>query len=476
MADPAIDLPVILTQAGAQPTDPAVILATFTQLVAAEVPGYTNDLPGSLIEDMSSTAQFAIILIDGARVEAINSVTPFGANEFLLNQQGQLFGLMLGQPTNTSAPVVFTGTPQFPIPIGFAVSDGNQLYVVIDGVIIDGGGTSQPTTVVAVNPGSWPVPANTVNQIVSSIPPGFTLTCNNPNAGTPGTEDPESFASYRTRIFSAYRAAAVGMPSTIRTNLWAVPGVEQRSVTIQTPSTGGVLVLASGGGENEIALAIYDSVGDPTRLVGSVNVISGITKATHGQVTTSLKHGLLVGAAVTISGSNPTNYNGTSTIFAVIDDFNFTITVDTSAFPSYVGSAVLTPNPRNVTVPILDYPDTFQIPFANPLTQIVTGTVTWNTNLPNFTQAAAVNQAALQPLVDYVNALPTGQPLNTFEMAAVFQAATVAILPNQNLTRLVFAIDIDGVGVAPGSGTGEVQGDTQSLLTAAANAFTIAQG
>lgn len=473
--------PVIITTSGPQPTPPATLLAQLIALVIAADPGATATLPGSLIEDITSTDTLALVLIDQARVELLNSLSPIGANEFLLNQLGQQAGLMLGQPSNTSVPVVFTvnagNSPQagFVISPGFTVSDGSQQYIVLDGGITLSGGSTQPLTCIAINPGSWPVPANSVDQVITSVSSPFVVTCNNSNAGTPGQATRESWSSYRARVLQAEQAAGVGMPSFVRTLLAAVSGVVFRTISIQSPSTGGWCVLAAGGDEYEMAYAIYQSVLDVTTLKGSVNFISGITQANPGEVTTSLFHGLTTGNTAVIADSNPTNYNGSYTV-AVIDDYHFTIGVNTTGFPPYVGSGIVTTNPRNVTLTIQDPPDSYQVTFANPLTQIVTGTLTWNTNLPNFTQGAAVNQAALPAIVAYINGLATGQQMNQFEMNAVVQAATVNILPNQNLTRLAWSISVDGVGVSPESGTGIYPSDTQSILTAAVNAFVIAQG
>ena len=477
------NLPVILNQSGAQPTDPATIRAILVALVSAVNPGFTADLPGSLIEDITSTDTLAAILSDQARVELINSLTPYGANEFLLNQLGQQFGIMLGEPTNTSVNVVITITasavpqPGFNIPPGFAVSDGQQIYVVLaPGGITGSLGTTQPLTAVAINPGSWPVPANTVNIVNTTVPLPFVASCNNPVDGTPGQLLPESWSSYRTRVLTAQQAPSTAMVSKIRTELWAVPGVVQRSVSIQTPSTGGVLVLATGGDEYQMAFAAWRSCADPTNLVPSVNVATGITIAANGVVTTALKHGLTTGTVTTLSSSNPTNYNGTYTI-TVVDDYTFDLNASTLGFPAYVtDTAVVTPNPRNVITTIQDPPDQYQIPIANPLQQTVTGSVTWNTDLPNFSQGPAVNQAIGPAVVAYVNSLATGQFINGFEIVEAIQTATINILPNQNLTRIVFTISIDGAGVSPSSGTQVYPSDTQSILVAADNAFVISQG
>lgn len=475
------DLPVIITAAGPQPTPPATLLAQLIALVSSQVPGYTADLPGSLIEDISSTDTLALVLIDQIRVELLNSLTPLGANEFLLNQLGQQAGLMLGQPTNTSVNVVFTVTANnaaqagYVIPYGFTVSDGSQQYIVqAPGGITQSGGTTQPLTCVAVNPGSWPVAAGTVTQVVTSAPSPYNITCTNPVAGTPG-QDGETWASYRARTVQGGRAAAQGMPSMVRTLLNAVPGVTARMISIQTPEGGGWLALVGGGDEYLTAFALYQGVLDLTTLNPSVNTITAITQANPGEVTTSLYHGLVTGDTAIIADSDPTNYNGSYTI-TVVDDYHFTIGVNTSSYPTYVSSAVLETNPRNVSVPIIDPPDTYQVVFANPLQQTVTGTCLWNTTASNFTQGAAIQQAAVPALIAYINSIPAGQFINLYELQAAFQAATASILQTALLTRMVFTISIDGVGVSPEEGTGIFPSDTQSYLYCSPSGFTVTQG
>lgn len=87
-------LPVVLDKSGLQPQSPLSLRAQLLALVAATNPGYTANLPGSLIEDISSTDVAALALIDSARVELVNSLTPYGANAFLLLQLGNIYGVM----------------------------------------------------------------------------------------------------------------------------------------------------------------------------------------------------------------------------------------------------------------------------------------------------------------------------------------------------------------------------------------------
>ena len=104
------DLPVVFTAAGAVPTDPDTIRSQIVANVTATDPDFTANLPASMVEDLVSTSVAAASVSDQARVELLNSLTPAGANEFLLAQQGQVYGVRMGQPTNASVLVVFSGT------------------------------------------------------------------------------------------------------------------------------------------------------------------------------------------------------------------------------------------------------------------------------------------------------------------------------------------------------------------------------
>lgn len=74
------EIPITMTSAGAQPTPPNDLLVNLITRVAEKVPGYTANLPAGLITDLASTAVGALALIDQARVDLINSVSPYGAN------------------------------------------------------------------------------------------------------------------------------------------------------------------------------------------------------------------------------------------------------------------------------------------------------------------------------------------------------------------------------------------------------------
>lgn len=262
-----MSIPLNITLAGPAPTSPANLRAALIANVAATNPDYTANLPGTLIEDIASTSVAAMAQIDQSRVDAINSITPYGANPFILAQLGAQAGIPQGQPTNTSVYVVFTGLAGFVIPAGFIVSDGSYQYVLQDGGIIQTGGQSQPLYAVASQAGSWAVPIATVTQILTSVPTGYTLTCTNNLAGVPGSAA-ESVASYRSRVMQAGIVTAQGTPNFVTALLQAIPNVNPRLVAVQS-APGGWEFICGGGDPYLIANAIYQGVVDLSSIVGS---------------------------------------------------------------------------------------------------------------------------------------------------------------------------------------------------------------
>jgi hypothetical protein len=216
---------------------------------------------------------------------------------------------------------------------------------------------------------------------------------------------------------------------------------------------------------------------DVSTLVGSSLVISGVTNANPAIVTTTLNHGYTGTQTVVIAGATGvTGLNGTFTA-SVLSQTTFSIPLNTITAGTYTGNGVVTPNFRNVTVSISDYPDVYVIPLVIPPAQTVAMTVTWNTSaIGLFVSAAAVVGVAQPALAAYINALPVGQPINELELRATFRAAVAPLIPLPQLTRLVFNVSINGIGVAPIAGTETIFGDPESYFSIVPSAITINQG
>jgi len=466
-----------VTSAGAQPTSPVTLWSNLIQLVAANNPGYTV-LPGGLIEDLASTATYALALCDSAAVETINSLTPFGANPYLLTELGNIYGVPQGTTSNTSVYVVFTGTVGFQIPPGFLVSDGTYQYQVQDGGIIQSTGSSIPLYCVATVSGSWAVAANTVITIVSSVPSSITLTVTNPQVGIPsaGAQTQEQYAAL---VLQAGLVSGQGNASMAKTLLANVPNVQPRLIAVKQVNGGGWEVICGGGDPYNVANAIYNSGLDISTLVGSTIGVTGVTNANPGVVTTNLYHGLTTGQSnvyiedvLGIGGVNGGPYTVT-----VISPTQFSFGVNTIGLGTYSGGGVVTPNTRTISVNINSYPDTYTVPFVNPPDETVTIQLSWNSISPNYVDATSVSQLGSTAISNYINSIPVGAPINLFALQTDFIESVLSLFNNNPalISTLDWTVTINGYEAVPEAGTSLIYGDAESYFTITTTNITITQ-
>lgn len=472
-------IPVVMTATGMAPQDPT----TLQQAIIAEAetlsPGLTATLPASLVEDMSSTATGAAILCDQAAVASVNNVTPLGANVFVLNNLGQIYGVQQGIGTNASVYVTFTGSVGFVIPIGFTVSDGSHQYTVQDGGIVLTGGSSVPLFCLATTAGTWTIPANTVTTLVTSLPTGVTLTCTNTAVGTPQTSA-QTTEDYRSQVLQAGQAPAQGMTTMLRRTIQAIPGVQSRLVSIRVTSAGYEIIVGGSGDPYAIANAIFLGLFDFWNLVQSTQgaaTITNITQANPGVVTTSTAHGYTNGDEITITGVvGMTQVNGHTYFVTVTDSTHFSIGVDSSGYTAYTSGGTSENTVINQVVSINDSPDTYNIPFVVPPLQTVSVGLTWNTTATNYISDAAVAALGSPAIVSYINSITVGAPINIFELQSVFQVAVANVIPTPQLSKMVFSIEINGVSISPADGTGLVQGDSESYFFTSSTNVAILRG
>ena len=295
-------------------------------------------------------------------------------------------------------------------------------------------------------------------------------------AGIP-SQSAQSEESYRVDVLEAGLAVSGGVQTMLKTLLKKVSGVQSRLISvIQLPANAGWEIIIGGGDPYLVAYAIYAAGIDLSSLVGSTLSISSITKANPGVATTSLNHGHVTGDIINITGSNPSSYNVAGAVITVIDQKTFSYGVNTTGFANYVSGAVLTPNNRNISVSITDFPDSYNIPYVTPPQQTVSISLTWNTSAPNFVSQNAVAQAGAPELANYINSIVVSQPINIFQMEQVFKASIADILDPNFVTRMIFAVTINGVLTAATVGTGIVQGDPESYFFTTSASINIVQG
>jgi hypothetical protein len=460
---------------------PTALNAQLIAQATALVPSLTTNLPGSLIEDISSTDTGALIVMDQARQDVISSITPLGANPFLLYQLGQIYGVTPGQSTNANCNIIISTSPPLPgfvIPQGFVVSDGTNQYTLPDGGVTATGGSTQPLLAVATNSNTFPIPAGSVNQIITSIPTSITatttVTVSNPLIGNPAAPA-ETISQYRGEVLQAGLVASTGTIPFLKTLISAVPGVNPN--LIAAPVAGGVTQIIVGGGGDQflIAGAIFQSGIVLSLLGGSTLSAISISIAAAALLTVSFPPGWTVGESITVASAATSGYNGTFTISSITSPTQFVISLNSSGLGAYTGGGICTPNPSNVVVSINDFPDTYEIPYVIPPAQPVTMAVGWNTIGTNFVSAASVSALASTALANYINSLSIGEPINLNVMSSIFQTSVVSILSANLLSTLTFSVTINGTAVSPESGTELIFGSSIGFFTTTSSAIVVEQ-
>lgn len=391
-------------ESGATPQDPQAIRDTVDAKISAILPNYTSNLPKSLIENILSTGTYMMSQCDQSYIELINSISSTNANLNILNQIAQQAGIKgMSEPSRTSVYVTFSGTAGFIISKGFLVGDGTYQYEVQDGGVIGLSGESSPLYCLATQDGAWAVPDNTVNSIITSVPTGFTLTCNNVADGVPSGEA-ETVSQFRWRCLRAMTVGGQGMATRLKEMLYQVEGVQQRLVSVRQQAGGLWSVICGGGDPVEVANAIFSALFDISNLTGSLTTA------------------------------------------------------------------------RNITQAIYDYPDIYSITWINPPQQLVACTVTWNSSSPYLVSSSVVSQLAAPALIEYINSLTVGSPINDLKMAEVFKSSISSVVDPDLITRLVFQVSIDGVGASVAVGTHTYLSESESYFYAPSGSFTINQG
>ena len=481
-------LPLIMTDQGLQPAAPADLRAQLISLVSAIVPDYTANLPGSLIEDISSTDTYALIESDSFLVDLVNSVTPFGANAFLLNQLGILYGVDHQPITNTAVYVVFTGPPGYVVAQGFVVSDGTYQYVCQSGGICGLDGNTLPVYALATVTGAWEVLPGTVVQMLTSVPADIPLTVSNPVSGIP-SQSGEPISIFRERCFTAGLAASTGMGRYLKTLCGNVPGVQMRLIAVQTDGDQHV-VIVGGGDPYQVAYAIWQADFYVPGLAGAVIRVDNMTNTTPIRIATMNNHNFVDGDVAQILGVvGMSLINGQQIMVKRLEDSNpnkdkqfdaYEPHFDTTKVPAppvfdrpiigdnwgpYMYGGTLSPNPINAFITVADFPDTYLIPYVIPPQERVSIVLTWRTDSPNYVSPDAIAQAAIPEIVDYINSLPAGTtPINLNVMNKVFLDAIQSILVGEYVIDIVWEIFINEIGVSPQLGTQVIFGDPYSYF------------
>jgi len=444
-------------------TPPATLAAEAFAIAQGLAPGITS-LPANLIGDMNATSAGSLSVAQQALVDLVNSVSPYTANAPILYQLGNVYGVQQGIGSNTSVYVTFSGTPGFVVNIGFTVSDGTYQYTVQDGGIVESGGVSAPLYCLATSAGSWAVAIGKVNQLITSVPAGVTLSCTNTTAGLPGASA-QSLQAYQAQVIQAGLATGQGMATYLKTQLQNVSGVQSNLVAVQqvtTPTTGWKVIVGNGD-PYAVAQAIYTGLFNILDLVGSSAFIgTGSISGTTMTITAVTAGTITLGCPITGTGV-AANTIVTAFVSGTGGIGTYTVSVSQS-----VSSETLSSGGSAETIAIQDFPDTYTITFVIPLQQSVNVAIDWTTVAgTNFVSNTVVSAAVQPAMVNYINSLYVGQPISVLEMQQVFQTATATIIPQANINKLTFAVQINGVNVSPDANGILIHGSSEGYFSTA---------
>lgn len=128
---------------------------------------------------------------------------------------------------------------------------------------------------------------------------------------------------------------------------------------------------------------------------------------------------------------------------------------------------------RNVSIIIDSYPDVYTILFVRPVMQTLAILINWATSNPYYAPDAAIATLAQQPIIDYINGLSIGDPINLFSLTNIFQDAISPAVPTQSLSKLTIYITIDGVLTPPVTGESLVYGNSEGYFSLLPSAITL---
>jgi hypothetical protein len=146
----------------------------------------------------------------------------------------------------------------------------------------------------------------------------------------------------------------------------------------------------------------------------------------------------------------------------VLSPHTFSIGINTTASGAWTGGGIVTPNLRNNVVTINDWPDNYVIPFVIPLQQLVTIKFEWATESANYLTDATIASLVSQPVINYVNGIFAGNPMNINNVKDVFLQAINSTLDMSLISTLNVIVTVNGIITGVDAGTNIISGDPYS--------------
>ena len=256
-----------ITAEGAVLDNPEEIREKLMDEVKAKIPSFLG-LPAELQTNLIDSSVIICSHFDSALVDLFNSIAPYYANDLMLTQFGESFGIKRIKKQAANISLTFSGEAGAIIPKGTIVQnmEGKQVFETDDDAVILGNGEAL-VHATSVDDITDIIPKDTINQMVSEIVNVRAVTNKTEGAQTIMAETTEE---YRKRVQRGMRGNKMGSIDYAEERLLALKGVIGRMVSFKYTTkkvgetiTASVNAVVGGGDDYEVAFALFSSFVSP---------------------------------------------------------------------------------------------------------------------------------------------------------------------------------------------------------------------
>ncbi|MDA0063016.1 baseplate J/gp47 family protein [Brachyspira hyodysenteriae] len=231
--------------------DPTVIRERLLNQAIEKVEDFT-DLPSGIQNNLLDESVLDIVEIQDMLANVMNSISPSYANDFIVRELGEAFGLKIKDQALPNTTITFYGLAGVIIPEGLEVgnADGSKKFITTKSDIINA--TGQVSIYCeGADYYDTPTPANTLNILLNQV---LNVTsCTNLNDAVE-TTPAETISEFRSRFQTRALANRSGTVATLDNALKEIEGTVDRLCTykasqiVEEGVSKAVLEIIVGGG------------------------------------------------------------------------------------------------------------------------------------------------------------------------------------------------------------------------------------
>lgn len=235
-----------------------------------------SQLPSSIQMNLIDESVVMINEIQDMIVNTMNSISPVYANDYIINQLGEAYGLKRKEESKATVTLTFTGKAGVIIPEGSQATteDGSMLFSTTAQAVIKANGEAEVSAEGMENYKD-DIEVDTVNVLVSNILNVDGVT--NKNSGS-SSSNAETNKEYRERVQNSMLSNRVGTIAYMLNQICGIEGVTQRFTSIRIVDgykgeykINNIEAVVGGGDDYEIAEAIFNSTLYPDMTISNAD-------------------------------------------------------------------------------------------------------------------------------------------------------------------------------------------------------------